>query len=610
MVIQREKQVRIWGWAAVGEKISVTFNKKTLRSVASADGKWSVMLPVMKAGGPYTMVIKGNNEVVISDILVGDVWFCSGQSNMVLTMERVKEKYPEEILEASYPQIRNFLVPTFSDVTKVHADLPGGSWVAASPETIFGFGAVAYFFAKEIHKQYNIPVGIINASVGGTPAEAWISEEGLQGLPELMSAVRNFHDSVYMADVMARSSARTERPPVEPDRGVAERWHEPGIVTDGWHNFWLPGYWEDQGVRDLHGNLWFRKDIVLPDSFEGKEARLFMGRIVDADEAFINGTKVGSITYQYPPRRYNVPSGVLKSGRNTIVVHVTNYTGKGGFVPDKPYWLIAGTDSVDLRGKWKYEVGNVFSKEEGPPPFRFSAQNSPTGLFNTMVAPVSNYTIKGINWYQGEANTGNPDNYAELLTALIADWRQIWNDASLPFAFVQLASFMERRYLPMESNWATLRDEQRQVLKVPNTAMVVAIDAGEWNDIHPLNKKDIGLRLALAQRRIAYGEKSLVHSGPLYQSKTVDGNRTVLIFTSTGSGLMAQGGEPLKYFEVAAADGKYFPAKATLNGDKVEVWSDRVAIPVTVRYGWADNPHGANLYNKEGLPASPFQTEK
>jgi sialate O-acetylesterase len=392
---------------------------------------------------------------------------------------------------------------------------------------------------------------------------------------------------------------------------MEEKWYDPAYVPSGWHDFWLPGYWEDQGVKDLDGNVWFRKTIVVPDALGGREAKLYMGRIVDADEVFVNGTKVGNITYQYPPRRYTVPQGLLKPGPNTVVVHVTNTAGKGGFVPDKPYWLVIGNDSIDLRGQWQYQVGNVFPKDEGPPPFRFSAQNSPTGLYNTMVAPAINYSIKGINWYQGETNTDKPDNYSELLTALINDWRLKWKDPNLPFAFVQLANFMEVQYLPMESKWATLRNEQRMTLTVPNTAMVVAIDLGEWNDIHPLNKKDVGERLALAMRHLAYGE-NIVYSGPLLKHPTRKYQGGLLIeFSNTGSGLMVKGGGELKGFEIAGEDGKYYPAKATLLGTgMVHVASERVPHPVTARYAWADNPEGANLYNKEGLPASPFQTIK
>jgi sialate O-acetylesterase len=374
----------------------------------------------------------------------------------------------------------------------------------------------------------------------------------------------------------------------------------------------VPGYWADQGIRGLNGVVWYRKEIDVPASMAGVPAKLFLGRIVDADEAYVNGVRVGNITYQYPPRRYEVPATTLKAGKNIIVVRVTNTAGKGGFVPDKPYYITANGQSIDLKGEWQYKVGDVFAPGRG---FgggggQISQQNIPTGLYNTMVAPVIPYAIKGATWYQGEANSGRPQEYAKLLPALIADWRNKWNDPQLPFLFVQLPNFMEMNYLPSESQWAQLRESQFLSLSVPNTAMAVAIDAGEWNDIHPLNKKDVGERLALAARKLAYGEDKLVASGPLYQSAAVEGNKIRISFSSTGSGLIAKDDDQLNYFAIAGADKKFVWAKAVIEGDKVVVWSEDVAAPLYVRYAWADNPDGANLYNREGLPASPFRTDK
>jgi len=613
MVLQRDANVNIWGWAAVGEKVAVKFNGKSYHAVTGADGKWLIVLKPMKAGGPYTMDISGSNNISIKNILIGDVWFCSGQSNMVLPMERVKEKYPDEIASANYPEIRNFFVPTLADVTKLHDDLPPGKWVPASPENVMGFGAASYFFAKQIYLKYHIPIGLINSSVGGTPVEAWISEDGFKQFPQNEAMIKNYKDTAYMKNLTARRPVTGEKIPViEPDKGVsgAKMWYDPTYVPQGWHKFWLPGYWADQGVKGLNGTVWFRKEIEVPASMTGKPAKLFMGRIVDADQTYVNGVLVGGVTYQYPPRRYELPSGLLKPGKNIVVVKIVNTAGKGGFVPDKPYFITTGDEKIDLRGDWLYQVGQVL------PPFRgfgggapFSAQNSPTGLYNTMVAPAINYTIKGMIWYQGEANSGKPKEYAQLLPALITDWRNKWKQGDLPFLYAQLPGFMEVNYSPSESDWAELRESQLKTLSVQNTAMAVAIDAGEWNDIHPLDKKDVGDRLALAGEHLAYGDKNVVYSGPIYQSYKTEGNKIILTFTNTGSGLMVKGGGDLYYFAIAGADKRYVWAKATIEGDKVIVWSDEVPNPVSVRYAWADNPEGANLYNKEGLPASPFTTD-
>lgn len=615
MVLQRDAGINVWGWADASEKVTIKFLGKSYHSNAGSDGKWIIKLSPAKAGGPYTMELTGKNSIRINDILIGDVWFCAGQSNMVISMERVKEKYPEEIAAANYPQIRNFFIPTLADVSKLHDNLPGGKWMAANPVNVLDFGAASYFFAKQIYLKYHIPIGIINSSVGGTPVEAWISEDGFKQMPPYFSAIHNFKDTAYMGALLRKqATARNniKRPAIAPDKGLsgAKPWYDFDYIPEGWHQFWLPGYWADQGVKGLNGTIWFRKEIELPASMAGQPAKLFMGRIVDADQTYVNGVQVGNTTYQYPPRRYLVPQGLLKAGKNVIVVKVVSNAGKGGFVPDKPYNLVVGDQKIDLRGDWLYQVGQVFPPFSGGGGEAFSAQNSATGLYNTMVAPAINYTVKGMIWYQGEANSNRPKEYRQLLSALIADWRSKWQQGDLPFLFVQLPNYMEVNYSPSESDWAQLRESQRHVLDVPNTAMAVAIDAGEWNDIHPLNKKFVGDRLALAAEHLVYHDQQAVYSGPLYQSYKTENNKIILAFSNIGSGLTVRGGDDLHYFAIAGTDQKYHWAKAKIEGDKVIVWSDEVPNPVSVRYAWADNPEGANLYNMEGLPASPFETNE
>ena len=618
MVLQRDAKIIIWGWASPGEKVQVKFNKKTISTVTDSEGNWKIALPPMKAGGPYTMEVKGKNTILINDILLGDVWLCSGQSNMVLNMERVKEKYPDDIATANFPEIRNFFIPTASDVTSIHKDLPGGKWVSASPENVLGFGAATFFFARSIYNEYKVPVGIINSSVGGTPIEAWISEEGVKEFPQLYNRVESFTDTAFMNPILRAGRAKTgsgQKTPENPmvaDKGMSgsKPWYDITYVPEGWHKYWLPGYWNDQGVKGLNGIVWFRKEINVPVSMTGKPAKLFLGRIVDADNVYVNGIPSGSTSYQYPPRRYNLLSELLKPGKNIIVIRVTNNAGKGGFVPDKPYYLVAGNDSIDLRGEWYYKVSQVF-RPVFPGPGTGSSiltmQNEPTGLYNTMVAPLINYRIKGILWYQGETNTNKPQEYQQLLPALIADWRKKWQEGPIPFLFVQLPNFMEVQYLPSESQWAELRFGQLKSLSVLNTAMAVTIDVGEWNDIHPLEKKVVGERLALAARKLAYGNEKIVYSGPVFKSLTKEGDRIIIEFDQTGSGLMVKGGNELNYFALAGINKKFIWAEAILENNRVVVRSDEVPDPVYVRYAWADNPEGANLYNIEGLPASPFE---
>lgn len=614
MVIQRDAKVKVWGWANENEEIRVTFRGKRYRATTGKDGKWSVSLAPLPAGGPYNLVIEGEQQkITIEDILVGDVWLCAGQSNMVHYLELHQDRYRADIDRANHPEIRQFVVPNNPVLIGPARKLSGGKWIKATGDDILKFSVVGYFFALELHKRYRVPVGIINTSVGGTPIEAWTSEEGLNIFPDKVAIIQKNKDTAYVNNVNRRADAirRTIETHRRGDAGMdgPMPWYDPAYVPDDWNTIAIPGYWEDQGLRDLDGIVWYRREIDVPSSMVGVPVRLNMGRIVDADFVYVNGKLVGNKTYQYPQRRYDIPAGVLKAGKNTIAVRVINYNGRGGFVPDKPYHLTAKGDTLDLTGYWQYRVGKVFEREHSPIE-SISLIHQPSALFNGMIAPITDYALKGFVWYQGESNVErNPGMYDELLRALIRDWRSQWNRGTLPFLFVQLPNFMEVDYLPSESAWAVLRERQRRTLDVPNTAMAVAIDLGEWNDIHPGNKKPVGERLALAARKVAYGEKDVVHSGPILISAKRSGNKVVLHFNSVGSGLVSRDGQPLKWFTLADEDRHFVPADATIEGDKVVLHSEQIVHPVYVRYAWADNPEQVNFYNAEGLPASPFEAQ-
>jgi sialate O-acetylesterase len=611
MILQRNKPIKIWGEASPGEKITIDFLSKRQKIKADALGKWTVQFPEQQAGGPYSMQINASNKIILQHILIGDVWFCSGQSNMVHQLNIHDVTYASEIANANYPQIRQFLIPTLTNLNGPQENMPKGSWRPAIGQEVRPFSAVAYFFAKKIHEKYGIPIGIINASVGGTPIEAWTSEQAFIDFPEVLKTIEKNKDTAYINGLSRRTppsgnSAARQQPG---DLGLSgeKPWYAADYIPKGWRNINVPGYWEDQGIKNLDGAVWYRKEINVPATMVGKAAKVWLGRIVDADALYINGKQVGNTTYQYPQRRYSIEAGLLKAGKNLVVVRVTNNTGKGGFVPDKPYCLFAGNDTVDLTGTWQYKVGEVFERRSGLGGGGINAQGQPTALYNAMVAPIINQTIKGILWYQGESNAGKPLEYEKLQKALIADWRSKWNDPNLPFLYVQLPNFMEVNYSPEESNWAILRNAQLKALEVPNTGMAVAIDLGEWNDIHPDNKKDVGERLAFAALKVAYGEK-LVYSGPVLQSANVAGDQITLSFQHIGSGLMTNDGEPLSNFAIAGEDKKFVWANARIEGDKVVVWHKELPNPKYVRYAWADNPSNPNLYNKEGLPATPFST--
>jgi sialate O-acetylesterase len=607
MVLQRDKPLKIWGWASPKEKISIDFNKKTYKVITPETGKWEVTLSQYPAGGPFEMTLKGKNELKIKDIFIGDVWFCSGQSNMVHQMELHSVTYANDIAQANNSAIRHFGIPTTTNVNATNDDFNNGSWKVCNPENVRQFSAVAYFFAKKIYDKYQVPIGLINASVGGTPIEAWISEEGFKDFTKINETIAKNKDTAYVNSFNRRFN-RPQKPAPIQDKSLngTKTWFDISYEPKGWKTINIPGYWEDQGIKDLNGTVWYRKEIDVPASMIGKPARVFLGRIIDADMLYINGKQVGVTTYQYPQRRYQIPADLLKAGKNLFVIKVTNTAGKGGFVPDKPYYLFSEKDTVDLKGTWQYKVGEVFSPMQGGFGGGFSAQNQPTALYNAMVAPSINFAIKGFLWYQGETNSGKADEYLKLQPAQILDWRTKWNQGELPFLYVQLPNFMDANYLPSESQWAALRDAQLKSLSVPNTAMAVGIDVGEWNDIHPDNKKTVGERLALAAQKLAYQE-NITASGPLFQSATIEGNKIILSFTNVGGGLKTNDDEDLREFAIAGADKKFVWATAKIVGDKIEVSNTNIAAPLYVRYAWADNPN-VNFYNKEGLPASPFKT--
>ena len=606
MVLQRDKPIKLWGWAAANEGISLQFNHKIFKTTADTAGRWWLALPAQAGGGPYTLAFSASNTVAVEDVWFGDVWICSGQSNMEITMERVQDKYPEEIAQANYPQIRQFVVPDRYNFNQAEEDLASGQWRPATPPHLLSFSAVAYFFAKDLFDRYRQPIGLINSALGGSPIEAWLSEDALKKFPTDYQEAQKFKNPALIAKIeneqqIAGNKWRERL--YQLDEGLKKGWSNPDLDDSAWQEMTLPGYWADAGLGQINGSVWFRKIFDLPADIANAPGKLLLGRVVDADSVFLNGTFVGATTYQYPPRRYLLPPGILKPGKNTLVVRVINQAGKGGFVPDKPYQLAVGNRVFDLKGPWKGRVGATLEALPSPIFVRWK----PLGLYNAMIAPLLPYPITGVIWYQGESNTKQPAGYADRMQALIADWRKHWNQGDFPFLYVQLANFMETQTVPSESNWAALREAQRQTLAVPNTGMAVAIDAGEWNDIHPLDKKSVGQRLALQARRLAYGETKIVHSGPLFRSARKRGDKIILKFEHAGSGLTALGGKELRYFSIAAAGHPFLWAKARIKGKRVIVWHEAVQHPVAVRYAWADNPEGANLYNKAGLPASPFE---
>ena len=607
MILQRDINVNIWGWASPKEKVVLNFNNKTYTAITANDGKWMIVLPSQKAGGPYIMTLKASNTIIIKNILFGDVWLCSGQSNMELPMERLKYNYKEVIAKANNPKIRQFLVPDQYFFENEKLDFTSGEWVSATPTSVLKFSGVGFFFANEIYNKYKIPIGLINSALGGSPAESWINAEGIKKFPEYYQEYLKYKDGTLEKKIDANDqkvSSEWYQLLNTTDIGVKNKWSEPQLEDSDWKTMNVPGYWADNTLGDVNGAVWFRKEFNV-SKVNAATAKLVLGRIVDADSVYVNGHFVGTTSYMYPPRIYFFNAKILKEGKNEIAIRVINNSGRGGFVVGKPYELTFGNSTIDLKGSWKYKLGAKML----PLPGQTFVRWKPVGLYNAMIAPLKNYPIRGVLWYQGESNVKKPSEYAALMETLIANWREQWHQEKLPFLLVQLPNYLEPNSNPVESNWAELRQQQANTLKIPNTAMAVTIDLGEWNDIHPLNKYDVGKRLSLQARKWVYNEKNIIASGPLFKSLEQKENKLILSFSDVGTGLMAKKGNTLKGFAIAGSDGKFVWAKAVIQGDKIIVSSDVVAKPVKVRYAWADNPDGANLYNKENLPAAPFEAE-
>ena len=607
LVLQRDVPLKIWGWADPSEKVKIDFLGKTYQTKADKQGNWKVELPAIKAGGPFSMKV---NEIEIHDILIGDVWLCSGQSNMELMVYRVLDLYQTEIEQTNNTNIRYFKPSIRNDSENPQNDFKDGTWLPATQANIMNFSSLSYLFGNQLYQKYKVPIGLINNAIGGSVIESWLSEEYLKSYMDKWSAAKAKADSIRAKRTSATNPVRfnfnAELAKNDPGLG---RWSKADVNVSDWPSISLPGYWSDKGVDLRLGSIWFYKEFDVADSLVGKKAVLRLGRIIDSDSAFVNGTFVGTISYQYPPRIYKLPVGVLKSGKNKLMVRVICSGGEGGFVEDKPYEVRVGSQKIDLTGEWNYHIGASLKPPVGQGGEFFGGGARPAGLYNSLTSPVSGYQLKGTIWYQGESNTGTrTEEYQQLFKDLITCWRSKFGQPNMPFVFAQIANLGIPNKQPVESGMANVRDAQRRTMEVPNTGMVVTYDVGEWNDIHPLNKKEVARRLALEAARVAYHDSSVISSGPLYESMEVSGNNIILTFKSVGSGLYAN--NLLDGFQIAGTDGHFVWAHAVvLSKNKVKVWSKGITEPITVRYAWDDNPAGANLKNKEGFPASPFTTK-
>ncbi|CCH55264.1 protein of unknown function DUF303 acetylesterase putative [Fibrisoma limi BUZ 3] len=607
MVLQRRKPVPVWGWADPGEKVTVTLTGvgQTKTTKAGKDGKWRVTLDPMEAGGPYQLAIKGKNTVTYDDVLAGEVWVCSGQSNMEWPLEAATNAR-QEIKVANHPQIRQLLVKKALSLTP--KDNIEGEWVVCTPETAPRFTAVGYFFARQLQQELNVPIGLINTSWGGTHSETWTSRQALERDDDLRNVAAKLpasdDEAIQQGKDRLQKLLQEQQNGQLPTPAEELTWAKPEVDVSQWKTMRMPGDWEWAGLPVVDGVVWFRREIDVPVGTKPGSFTMNFG-VDDSDSTYVNGQLVGTTKNVGRSRSYVIPEGVIKPGRNVIAIRITDTGGAGGLMGEPDQLRLSGPGvDIPLAGQWQYRIAQFFPSAYKPGPNTFA-----TLLFNAMLNPLIPYAMQGVIWYQGESNASRAYQYRKAFPLMIEDWRQQWG-SEFPFLFVQLASFNSANGNSQKgSTWAELREAQTMTLQLPKTGMAVTSDIGESNDIHPKNKQDVGKRLAAEAMRVAYGSGN-VSAGPSLDQMTVDGNRAVLTFKNVGSGLMVKDKYGyLKGFELAGADQKFYYAKAEVQGDKVVVYCDSVTTPVAVRYGWADDNGDVNLYNKEGFPAVPFRTD-
>ncbi len=609
MVLQRDMPLRIWGWAGKNEKITIHFHQQQKTVKAGKDGRWAVQLDPETAGGPYVLELNGKTNIKLGNILVGDVWLCSGQSNMEWNV-RSSSDAANVIAQSANDNIRHFTVQK-AVAASPEDDVAPASWLPADPANTGDFTAVGYFFARELQAALKIPIGLIHSSWGGTDIETWISREGLAGSAEFSDLMGSL-PRLNLDSMQAQRKAALDKLvnsvqgglPQETDASVLAA---PATDISRWPRMEVPGVWEGQQLKQLDGVVWFRRTVRLSREQAAGAQSIELGTIDDNDITYINGQKIGSTNMYNIARSYRIPAGLLKEGENTIVVRIDDTGGGGGFYGDADALKITGGQwSVPLAGTWSFLVEKVSTGSTSVGPNSY-----PSLLYNGMIHPLIPFGIKGAIWYQGENNAGRAAQYATAFPLMISDWRRLWKEGDFPFYFVQLASFIAGDGDSRKgSAWAELREAQTSTLSLPHTGMAVTTDIGERNDIHPKNKLDVGRRLAAAALQKTYGQNR-VAGGPVYASMEKRGNQLLLQFNNTGSGLHTpdQYGY-LRGFEIAGEDQQFYYAKAWIENGKVVLMSDKVQQPVAVRYAWADDAGEANLYNAEGFPALPFRTDK
>jgi sialate O-acetylesterase len=607
VVLQREVEVPVWGWATPGEKVTVRIGGQSVKTKADANGNWKLRLAPQAAGGPFELTVIGKDTVILHDVLIGEVWLCAGQSNMQWTLQDFGIK--ADSLRDNLPDVRLFGVYFDLDYLP-KKEVKNGWWQVASSASVGGFSATAYLFGRYLHEQLKVPIGLISSNLGATSIETWMSAGALKQFPQFHEVVSQIESSgknfeQLNADLVKFRQTWDSAYYFKNDPGIAQNWQDTSTDVSDWKEIEIPNLWEDAGLVNYDGSVWLRREFDLPAGFKGEDFNIALNQIDDYDIAWVNGVKIGESFGCRNWRNYFFKANILKPKGNVLVVRVFDVGRKGGMYTNA-FW-----GNPILVGKWKYKPGVQIDPATFPTPVIANGSffTHPALLYNGSIAPLQPFAIRGAIWYQGESNVAHSDEYATLLPAMIKDWRQQWGQGDFPFLVVQLANYYPEQAEPNESEWAELRSSQMSALSLSNTAIATAVDLGEADNIHPKNKLDVGIRLGLAARKIAYGE-DLVYSGPIFQSMQLEGDKIIISFSSTGSGLSSKDKYGyLRGFAIAGSDKKFHWARAFIEGNSVVVYSPDVTQPVAVRYAWADNPGHLDLYNVEGLPALPFRTD-
>ena len=625
MVLQQQSDAPLWGESKPNKKVTVTtsWDKQTYTTTADAEGHWTVSVKTPSAGGPYDITISDGKPVKLKNVLIGEVWICSGQSNMEMPLAgwgKIKN-YEQEIANANHPRIRIINVSNATSPVPLNTfETTTDGWQECSPQTIAEFSSTGYFFGRDIEKFQNVPVGLIGTNWGGTIAEAWTSQSSLMAMPDFRQAVervRKMPASREEREASYKKELTDWYAHSETKEGGFDNGKATFAATDfddsQWKDVQLPARIDNQGYGYYNGFIWVRRTFDIPANFAGKNLKLELGSVDDNDDTYFNGEHIGHTDGVGENRIYTIPARLVKAGKAVLTVRILNTGGYVGIMRDNGIMLSinkkspAANEVISLNGTWKSLASTTFKQLPPRPRNTVNEPNIASVLYNAMIHPLIPYAIKGAIWYQGEANEGRAYQYRELLPTMINDWRKQWG-YNFPFYIAQLASFRKQATEPGDAWWAEVREAQMMTTNLENTGIICLTDIGDANDIHPKNKQEVGRRLALVARAKTYGEQ-VVYSGPVYKGYRIEGNTIRISFCHTDGGLKTNDGDvKIKGFAIAGLDHKFHWADARIDGNDIIVSSPDVTFPIAVRYAWADNPN-CNLCNGEGLPAFPFRTD-